>query len=53
MHGKVLRRVLLFLTAAALTLAFAGAASAATYIVLYKAAGVPADGGAKIRAAGT
>jgi subtilisin family serine protease len=49
---KLCRRALLFLVAGALTLAFAGAASAATYVVLYKAAGVPADGGAKIRAAG-
>jgi len=49
---KLCRRALLFLVAGALTLAFAEAASAATYVVLYKAAGVPADGGAKIRAAG-
>jgi lantibiotic leader peptide-processing serine protease len=35
-----------------LTLAFVGTASAAKYIVLYKAHGVPADGGAKVRAAG-
>ena len=52
MHKRLLRRALLFVTAGALTLAFASAASAATYIVLYKAQGVPADGGATVRAAG-
>jgi lantibiotic leader peptide-processing serine protease len=52
MGGKVFRRALLCVAAAALTLAFAGAASAATYVVLYKAQGVPADGGAAVRAAG-
>jgi lantibiotic leader peptide-processing serine protease len=49
---KLCRRVLLFVVAAALTLAFAGAASAATYVVLYKSAGVSAGAGTKIRAAG-
>jgi subtilisin family serine protease len=49
---KLCRRALLFLVTAALTLAFAGAASAATYIVLYKAQGLPANGGATVRAAG-
>ena len=52
MHTHAVRRALLFIAAAALTLAFAGAASAARYIVLYKAQGVPADGGAAVRAAG-
>jgi subtilisin family serine protease len=52
MRKRLLRRALLFTVAGALTLAFAGAASAATYIVLYKAQGVPADGGATVRAAG-
>jgi subtilisin family serine protease len=52
MRRGFLRRVLLFTTAAALTLAFAGAASAATYVVLYKAQAVPADGGASVRGAG-
>jgi subtilisin family serine protease len=49
---RVLRRTLLFTVAAALTLAFAGAASAATYVVLYKAQAVPANGGASVRSAG-
>src|SRR5688572_138793 len=52
MPRQVLRRGLLFITAAVLTLAFASAASAATYVVLYKAKAVPADGGAEVRAAG-
>jgi lantibiotic leader peptide-processing serine protease len=52
LHTHAVRRALLFIAAAALTLAFAGAASAARYIVLYKAQGVPADGGAAVRAAG-
>ena len=50
--GRLCMRTLLCFAAAALTLAFAGAASAATYVVLYKSAGVPANGGVKIRAAG-
>jgi subtilisin family serine protease len=49
---KLCRRALLFVVAAALTLAFAGAASATTYVVLYKSAGVSVDAGAKVRAAG-
>jgi subtilisin family serine protease len=52
MRTRFVRRAVLFLAVAAVTLAFAGAASAATYVVLYKAQGVPADGGAKVRAAG-
>jgi subtilisin family serine protease len=52
MQKQVLRRALLFLTAAALMLAFAGVASAATYVVLYKAQGVPLNGGDTVRAAG-
>jgi subtilisin family serine protease len=52
MAGHVLRRVLLLVAAAALTLAFAAQAGAAKYVVLYKAQAVPADGGAKVRAAG-
>ena len=46
------RRLLVAVTAMALVLAFAGIASAAKYVVLYKAKGVPADGGAVIRSAG-
>ena len=52
MPSQLVRRAVLFVAAAVMTLAFAGAASAATYVVLYKAQGVPADGGAAIRAAG-
>jgi subtilisin family serine protease len=52
MQKHLVRRALLLLTAVVLTLAFAGAASAATYVVLYKAQGLPADGGATVRAAG-
>jgi lantibiotic leader peptide-processing serine protease len=51
MQKQVFRRALLFLTAAALMLAFAGVANAATYLVVFKAQGVPADAGATIRAA--
>ena len=50
--NKLCRRALMFVLAAVLTMAFAGAASAATYVVLYKSAGVSADAGTKIRAAG-
>ena len=52
MPSQLVRRAVLFVAAAAMTLAFAGTASAATYVVLYKAQGVPADGGAAVRAAG-
>jgi subtilisin family serine protease len=52
MRKRFLRRALLFMAVAASTLAFAGAASAATYVILYKTQGVPADGGAAVRAAG-
>jgi subtilisin family serine protease len=52
MPSQLVRRAVLFVAAAALTLAFAGTASAATYVVLYKAQGLPADGGASVRAAG-
>ena len=52
MRSKLVRRAVLFFAAAVLTLSLVGAASAATYVVLYKAQGVPADGGANIRAAG-
>jgi lantibiotic leader peptide-processing serine protease len=52
MQKQVFRRALLFLTAAAFMLAFAGVANAATYLVVFKAQGVPADAGATIRAAG-
>jgi lantibiotic leader peptide-processing serine protease len=52
MRTPCVRRTALFLAVAAVTLAFAGAASAATYVVLYRAQGVPADGGADVRAAG-
>jgi lantibiotic leader peptide-processing serine protease len=52
MPSQLVRRAVLFVAAAALTLAFAGTASAATYVVLYKAQGVPANGGATVRAAG-
>jgi subtilisin family serine protease len=51
MQKQVFRRALLFLTAVALMLAFAGVANAATYLVVFKAQGVPADAGATIRAA--
>jgi subtilisin family serine protease len=46
------RRAVVVLAAMALMLAFAEVASAGKYIVLYKAKGVPADGGAVIRSAG-
>jgi lantibiotic leader peptide-processing serine protease len=49
-HGVC--RALLLLTAVVLTLAFAGAASAGTYVVLYKAHGVPANAGEAVRTAG-
>jgi subtilisin family serine protease len=49
---RLLKRALLFMAAGVVTLAFAGAASAGTYIVLYKAQGLPANGGATVRAAG-
>jgi subtilisin family serine protease len=52
MRKRFVRRAVLFVAAAALTLSFVGAASAATYVVLYKAQGVPADGGSNVRAAG-
>jgi lantibiotic leader peptide-processing serine protease len=52
MRTRFVRRAALFVAAAVMTLAFAGAAGAATYVVLYKAQGVPADGGAQVRAAG-
>ena len=52
MPSQLVRRAVLFVAAATMTLAFAGTASAATYVVLYKAQGVPADGGAAVRAAG-
>jgi subtilisin family serine protease len=52
MSRQFIRRALLFVATATAMLAFAGTASAATYVVLYKAQGVPADGGATIRAAG-
>lgn len=52
MPSKVVRRAAVAVVAASLMLAFAGVASAAKYIVLYKAKGVPADGGAVIRNAG-
>jgi hypothetical protein len=52
MPSQVFRRALVVIGAAALVLAFAGVASAAKYVVLYKAQGVPADGGAVIRSAG-
>jgi lantibiotic leader peptide-processing serine protease len=52
MQKHRVRRALLLLTGVVLTLAFAGAASAGRYIVLYKGSSVPADGGAKVRAAG-
>jgi lantibiotic leader peptide-processing serine protease len=52
MPTHALRRALLLLAAMVLTLAFAGAASAANYIILYQAQGVPANGGDTIRAAG-
>jgi subtilisin family serine protease len=52
MQKHALRRALLLLTAVVLTLAFAGAASAANYIILYQARAVPANGGDTIRAAG-
>ena len=52
MPSQLVRRAVLFVALAALTLAFAGTASAATYVVLYKAQGLPADGGASVRAAG-
>ena len=52
MPRRIIRRALLLVAAATATFAFAGTASAATYVVLYKAQGVPADGGATIRAAG-
>ena len=52
MPSQLVRRAVLFVAAAALTLAFAGTASAATYVVLYKAQGVPTNGGATVRAAG-
>jgi len=52
MPKQVFRRALVALSALTLMLAFAGVASATNYIVLYKAKGVPADGGAVIRSAG-
>jgi hypothetical protein len=52
MGKSLFRQGLVAACAAALMLAFAGVASAAKYIVLYKANGVPADGGAVIRSAG-
>jgi lantibiotic leader peptide-processing serine protease len=52
MPSQLVRRAVLFVAAAAMTLAFAGTAGAASYVVLYKAQGVPADGGATVRAAG-
>jgi lantibiotic leader peptide-processing serine protease len=52
MLSQLVRRAVLFVAAAALTLALAGTANAATYVVLYKAQGLPADGGASVRAAG-
>lgn len=52
MPNTGLRRALVALAALMLMLAFASVASAAKYVVLYKAKGVPADGGAVIRAAG-
>jgi lantibiotic leader peptide-processing serine protease len=52
MRKRFVRRAALFLALAALTLLFAGAASAATYVVLYEAQGVPADAGTNVRAAG-
>ncbi|MEO8290149.1 MAG: S8 family serine peptidase [Gaiellaceae bacterium] len=52
MPSHVFRRVLVAIAAASFMLAFAGVASAAKYVVLYKAKGVPADGGAVIRNAG-
>jgi subtilisin family serine protease len=52
MPKQVVRRALVAVAALTLMLAFAGVASATNYIVLYKAKGVPADGGAVIRSAG-
>jgi lantibiotic leader peptide-processing serine protease len=52
MPSKLVRRAVLFFATAVLTLSFVGAASATTYVVLYKSAGVSADAGAKVRAAG-
>jgi subtilisin family serine protease len=45
-------RVLLLTAVAVLALAFAGVASAAKYVVLYKGSAVPADAGTRISAAG-
>ncbi|MBW3592303.1 MAG: S8 family serine peptidase [Actinobacteria bacterium] len=45
-------RALVVAAVAVVTLAFAGSASAATYVVLYKAKNVPADAARKIKAAG-
>jgi lantibiotic leader peptide-processing serine protease len=47
-----IRRLVVSAAALMLVFAFAGVASAAKYVVLYKAKGVPADGGAVIRSAG-
>jgi len=52
MPKHAFRRAVVVLAAMALMLAFAEVASAGKYIVLYKAKGVPADGGAVIRGAG-
>ena len=52
MPKHAFRRAVVVLAAMALMLAFAEVASAGKYIVLYKAKGVPADGGAVIRSAG-
>jgi subtilisin family serine protease len=52
MPKQFFRRALVAIAALTLMLAFAGVASATNYIVLYKAKGVPADGGAAVRSAG-
>jgi lantibiotic leader peptide-processing serine protease len=52
MPKKGCRRALVAVAALALMLGLAGIASAAKYVVLYKAKGVPADGGAVVRSAG-